>query len=38
MTETDFVQVLSLLFGAYGLGWGSGFLIYAIRRGMELLK
>lgn len=38
MTDGDLLEVLGLLFGAYGLGWGSGFLMFAVKRGLEMLK
>lgn len=32
MTEADFVEMSGYLFSAWVTGWGSGFLIYSLRR------
>lgn len=38
MTEQDFAQVVGYLFGAYGVGWGSGYLVRAFHKLAEMIR
>lgn len=37
MSEADTLEFLGYLMLAYTLGWGVGMLVYAFKRGTELL-
>lgn len=38
MNEADFAQVIGYLFGAYGVGWGAGYLLRAFHKLAEMFR
>lgn len=37
MVEADVVQIIGTLLGAFGLGWGAGFLLITFKKLVEQL-